>query len=52
MIGLRIDPLKFLSLTAGYHPTKSRDANEEKSGFESDRFLAYLTAHLDFGGAR
>ncbi len=52
MLGLRYDPLSFLSLTAAYHPSKSRHAEEALSDFDSDQFLAYLTAHLDFGGGK
>ncbi|MEP0827121.1 MAG: hypothetical protein HRF51_01230 [bacterium] len=52
MLGLRYNPVRFLSLTAAYHPAKSRHAEEELSDFDSDQFLAYLTAHLDFGGGK
>ena len=52
VVGVRFQPLKHIAVTAGYNPSKHRDANDETSTSENDQFLIYLTGHWGIGGAR
>lgn len=52
VLGLRVIPFDFLSVTGAYNPAKQRSAGENRSRSENDQFLLYVTAHLAFGGAK
>lgn len=52
VLGLRGNPVDFLSITAAYNPSKHRVAGTDISKTENDQFLIYVTAHLAFGGAK
>ncbi len=52
VLGARISPLEFLSVTAAYNPSKERIASSINSKAKNDQFLIYLTAHIAIGGGK
>jgi hypothetical protein len=52
MVGLRVTPLEFLSVTGVYNPSKHREVGELLADSKNGRFLLSVTAHLTFGGEK
>lgn len=55
MLGLRVTPLEFLSITGLFNPSKHRKGEQEQvylSESKNGQFLLYATVHISFGGAR
>ncbi len=52
MVGLRVTPLDFLSVTGVYNPSKHRLAGRDAANMDNDQFLVNAAVHVAFGGAR
>lgn len=52
LLGLRVYPFKFLSVTGAYNPSMQRVADDNKSKAKNGRFLLAVSSYLAFGGAR
>ncbi|MFH1700753.1 MAG: hypothetical protein ABIE07_09225 [Candidatus Zixiibacteriota bacterium] len=52
LLGLRVSPYDFISITGAYNPSKQLIAGESKSETKKDRFLLSITAHITFGGEK
>jgi len=52
VLGLRVSPFDFLSVTGVYNPSKHREAGDNKSKSENGQFLASIVAHIGFGGEK
>ena len=52
LLGLRVTPIEYLSITGAYNPSRQRIAGDNRSESKNDRFLVSVTAHIAFGGAR
>ncbi len=52
VLGARVTPLKFLSITGAYNPSKHRLAGTNGAQTENGQFLLSLTVHWTFGGAK
>lgn len=52
MIGLRANPLDFLSVTGTYNPAKHRASELSLSRADNDQFVLTVTAFVEFGGNR
>jgi len=52
MLGLRVTPLEFLSITGTYNPSKRRVADGIRSSSANGQFLVSIMAHLAVGGAK
>jgi len=50
VLGVRVTPFDFLSITGVYNPSKHREANDIKSAAKNDQFLISAMAHIGFGG--
>jgi hypothetical protein len=52
LLGLRLTPLEYLSITASYNPSRHRLAGDIISKSEGDQFLISIKAHKTFGGEK
>jgi hypothetical protein len=52
MLGVRVTPLDYLSITAAYNPCKKRVADDFISEADYDQFLVGITVHKAIGGTR
>jgi hypothetical protein len=52
LIGVRGEPLKWLSISGAWYPSTERTAGIEKADAKDGLFLFSITAHKLFGGAR
>lgn len=52
LIGVRAEPLKWLSVSGAYYPSTERTAGIDKASAKDNLFIISLTAHKLFGGAR
>lgn len=52
VLGLRVMPFNFLSVTGVYNPCKQREAGSNRSKSVNDQFLLSAAAHIAFGGAK
>jgi len=52
LVGLRVMPTPYLSVTGAYNPVKQRRADAETSQSKSDNFLIAIATHVAFGGAK
>lgn len=52
VVGVRVTPWEFASVTAAYNPAKRRMLGSTTSSADNDQFLLYVTAHLLFGGGK
>lgn len=50
VIGLRVTPLDYISITAVQNTTRLNNAADIVSRSKSNQFLFYMTVHLQFGG--
>ena len=52
LLGLRLTPFEFLSITGSYNPSRHRLAGDIISISESNQFLISVLAHKTFGGEK
>jgi hypothetical protein len=52
MLGLRVNPLNFLSLTGVYNPSRQRVAGNTFSKAKNGQFLLSVTAFMEIGGEK
>ena len=52
LLGMRAEPLSFLSVTGAYYPSAERTAGIPRAETKNNLFLISVTAHKTFGGAK
>lgn len=52
MLGLRVLPFEFLSITGAYNPSRHRTAGINKSEPKNGQFMLSAAAHIAFGGKK